>query len=251
MAILWQRSINGRQYEVRSAGNTRRLYTDGVFHSQFNPRNPLCGGVWDLLLLPALFSSSGAIQRVLVLGVGGGAVIHQLARHVTPREIVGIELNPVHLTIARRFFGLARRNVALVQADARRWLRDYDGPPFDLIIDDLYGEQDGEPLRAVAANAPWFTLLHRRLSAHGTLVFNFVSRDALRRCGYFVDRRVSRRFRSAWQFTTPLHENRVAAFLRGESYARVLRNNLKAAPGLGNALATGRLRYCARAMRPV
>lgn len=249
MATLWQRNIDGRHYEVRSAGNTRRLYTDGVFHSQFNPRQPLCGGVWDLLLLPALFAPRGAVQRVLVLGVGGGAVIHQLVRHVQPREITGIELNPVHLTVARRFFGLARRNLSLIRAEAQGWLRDYHGPPFDLIIDDLYGEQDGEPLRAVAADAAWFALLCRRLSAQGTLVFNFVDRAELRRCACLTDPRVARRFRSAWQFTTPQHENRVAAFLRGASDSRTLRDNLKATPGLGEALASGSLRYCVRPIR--
>ena len=45
MAILWQKIIKNTQYEVRSAGQTRRLYTDGVFHSQFNPQRAITGGV--------------------------------------------------------------------------------------------------------------------------------------------------------------------------------------------------------------
>ena len=55
MAILWQKKIKNTQYEVRSAGQTRRLYTDGVFHSQFNPNRAITGGVWDLLMLPTFF----------------------------------------------------------------------------------------------------------------------------------------------------------------------------------------------------
>ena len=70
MAIVWSRSAGGNQYEVRSAGQSIRLYKNGVFHSQWNPNRPLAGGVWDLLFIPALFADR-QISRVLVLGVGG------------------------------------------------------------------------------------------------------------------------------------------------------------------------------------
>ncbi len=40
---------------MRTAGKTLRLYTDGVFHSQFNPNHAVTGGVWDALMLPAFF----------------------------------------------------------------------------------------------------------------------------------------------------------------------------------------------------
>ena len=72
MALLWSEQDGDSRYEVRSAGNTRRLYTNGVFHSQYNPNNPVTGSVWDLLLLPAFFLPPGRPRRVLVLGVGGG-----------------------------------------------------------------------------------------------------------------------------------------------------------------------------------
>ena len=52
MALLWERRVEGTLYQVRSAGRTRRLYTNGVFHSQYNPVRPVTGSVWDLLLLP-------------------------------------------------------------------------------------------------------------------------------------------------------------------------------------------------------
>lgn len=58
MAIVWSRQLSGVHYEVRSAGNSLRLYTDGVFHSQYNPCRLITGHVWDLLMLPAFFLSS-------------------------------------------------------------------------------------------------------------------------------------------------------------------------------------------------
>ena len=41
MAILWQQTIDGNHYEVRTAGGSVRLYRNGVNHSQWNPKRPL------------------------------------------------------------------------------------------------------------------------------------------------------------------------------------------------------------------
>ncbi len=80
MAIVWSKKVAETRYEVRSAGSPLRLYTDGVFHSQYNPEQLLTGHVWDLLMLPAFFYPKNTIKRVLVLGVGGGAVVAYVTR---------------------------------------------------------------------------------------------------------------------------------------------------------------------------
>jgi len=243
MAVLWQKKTNGMHYEVRTAGQTRRLYTNGVLHSQFNPYRPLTGGVWDLLMLPAFFFPRGRIQRILVLGVGGGAVI-QLLRHLEkPTEVVGVELNPVHLRIAKRFFGVDSKVASLYQADAVEWIRDYGGPPFDMIIDDLFGDCGGEPIRAVPPNAAWFDVLDKHLTRSGLVVMNFVCSRTLRDCAYFSSRRIAHRFASVFQLTLPLYENLVGAFLKTESSSRILRKNLIATPGLDHACGPNRLAY--------
>jgi len=45
MAIIWQKNIDGTKYEVRAAGKTRRLYTNGVCHSEFNPDKLVTGSI--------------------------------------------------------------------------------------------------------------------------------------------------------------------------------------------------------------
>ncbi len=243
MAILWHKHVNGTHYEIRTAGQTRRLYTDGVFHSQFNPNRPVTGGVWDLLLLPAFFYPAGDLQRILVLGVGGGAVIRQLLHFIRPAAITGVELNSVHLYAATRFFGAARRNVVLHHADAVRWMQRYRGPKFDMIIDDLFGEADGEPVRAVQAERCWCHTLRAHLAPNGVLVANFISTLELRHSAYVMDRDLSRRFKAAFQLTTPLNENAIGAFLRMDANRCDLRNRLRATPGLNPELKTSRLSY--------
>ena len=226
MAILWQKKIENTQYEVRSAGQTRRLYTDGVFHSQFNPNRAITGGVWDLLMLPAFFYPSGDIQRVLVLGVGGGAVIHQLQRYFKPVEIIGIELNPVHIMVAKRYFGITNKLAQLVEADAIEWLENYSGPPFDMIIDDLFGEQDGEPVRAIKANKTWFEKLNSHLSPEGLLVMNFVSNNDLKNCAAVSYKKIAGLFSSTFQFTLSHYDNAIGAFLKKTSTSQILRKNI-------------------------
>jgi spermidine synthase len=243
MAILWSRQEGDSRYEVRSAGNTRRLYTNGVFHSQYNPKQPVTGSVWDLLLLPAFFLPPGSVRRVLVLGVGGGAVIRQLNHFLQPERIVGVELNPVHLEVAREFFDVEAANVELHQADARWWLKRYRGEPFDMIIDDIFSDADGEPQRAVAADGPWMRVLLKQLTPHGVLVCNFGSVQELKACACFTQAAVGRQFARAFQLTTPLYENAIGAFLRQPSESAVLRQRLRGVPGLNPDRKSSRLNY--------
>lgn len=249
MALLWSRNIGGVLYEVRTAGRTRRLYTDGIFHSQFNPGRPVGGSVWDLLMLPAFFLPPGAVRRVLVLGVGGGAVIRLLQHFVQPERIVGIELNPVHLSVARRFFGIGGKRVELHEADAAGWMRRYRGEPFDLIIDDLFGGSGGEPVRAVEARPEWFRTLLRPLAPHGALVMNFAGVEELGRAWY-GSAATRRRFRAGFRLSTAQNENAVGAFLRRDADSATLRRRLAGVPGLDPARKSTRLRYRIRRLQP-
>lgn len=243
MAIVWSKHSKGTLYEVRSAGNSLRLYTDGVFHSQYNPRQLLTGHVWDLLMLPAFFYSEKKIKRVLVMGVGGGAVIHMLRQFVSPEKIVGVELNPVHISVARRFFSLKHPSIELVEADAVAWLKNYTGKKFDMIIDDLFAEKDGEPVSVVDADAKWFSNMLKHLNSDGVIVRNFINRQALMSSAGISHKAIANKFASVFQLTSHLNENYVAAYVRQQSSSRELRNNLIATPGLNPDLKTCRLRY--------
>jgi spermidine synthase len=243
VAIVWQQIIDDTHYEVRSAGYSLRLYTDGVFHSQYNPNHPVTRSIWDLLMLPAFFYPKGEIQRVLVLGVGGGSVIHLLERYVQPSEIVGIELNPIHVSVAKRFFGVDDTKAILHQADAVDWLRDYQGAPFDMIIDDLFGELDGEGERAVALDKEWFTLLNKNLTPHGLLVVNVISENTMEESAYYHNRRVNGYFKTSFRLTMGNYENIIMAFLKKESTASFLRSNIAQVSGLNSRSGPNKLSF--------
>lgn len=239
MALLWRQWVGTTLYEVRTAGNTRRLYSNGVLHSQYNEQRPVTGNVWDLLLLPA-FLATGPLRRVLVLGVGGGAVIRQLQHFVQPERILGVELNPVHLRVARHFFGVAGPGVELQRAEARQWLADYDGPPFDLVIEDLFGEAAGQPVRAIAADRDWLTGLDRVLAPGGILVMNFPSLGELRAA---TAQRDHARHVSVLRLASPQNDNAVGVFLPRTLAHGELQRRLGRVPELDARRRGCRLRY--------
>lgn len=226
MAVIWEKTLNGKQYEVRSAGQTMRLYTDGVFHSQYNSRNSLTGNVWDLISLPGFFLERSQIRRVLVLGVGGGAVIRQFRSWFPECHVTGIELDKMHLYIARRFFGLNDNNIDLVEMDALHWVRNFRGLPFDIIVDDLFAEVDGEPERVVAANRKWVNELSRILAPNGMLIMNFICSKELRSSAFFNNPHIQKKFRQIFRFMTPLYENNIGVFLQQKSSVNEWRRHI-------------------------
>ena len=234
MAVIWQKTLQGKQYEVRTAGQTCRLYTDGVFHSQYNPGKHLTGNVWDLLSLPSFFLEPHQVRRVLVLGVGGGAVVRQLLKWYPDVEIVGVELDKNHITISKRFFGLNHKQVSLIEANAITWLKAYRGMAFDIVIDDLFGEVNGEPERVIAASSSWVKQLARNLSMHGMLIMNFTESKDYRSNAVFYDKVLQKKFKMVYKFTTPLYENNMAVMLQIPCKTNQWRKRILAMPELSN-----------------
>ena len=249
MALIWTKKVSGVCYEVRSAGKSIRLYTDGVFHSQYNSRQILTGHVWDLLMIPAFFLPEHSVKRVLVLGVGGGAVLHMLRYFISPDNITGVELNPVHLQVARRFFDLKHTSIKLIEADAICWLKDYQGEKFDIIIDDLFTEKDGEPVPVANANRAWFLSMLKHLTKQGLIVRNFISKDDLLESAGVSHSFINKKFTSIFQLSNSLNENFVGVYAKSALNSALLRKNLINVPELNVRLKTCRLNYRIRQLK--
>jgi predicted membrane-bound spermidine synthase len=214
MAVIWETVRDGQRYQVRTAGRSVRLYEGGILHTQTHPERLFTGSVWDLLALPALMMPARSIRRVLVLGVGGGSVLRQLQHLVGPVHITGVEYNELHLRLAQRFFGLGPKVADLVHAEAGAFVHAWAGEPFDMIIDDIFAEKDGQPARAITADATWLTALRRLLSPTGVLVTNFVSAREFRVSAHgpkHLDRQL---FAAGFSLSTPHCENIITALFR-------------------------------------
>jgi len=214
MAVIWKQNIEGNLYEVRTAGASIRLYRNGVNHSQWNPNRPLSGSIWDLIVLPTLYRCQGSIQDVLVLGFGAGAVGRQIHELVQPERIVGIELDPIHLSIADGFFECSE-SCDMIAADAVEWVEESEEQgAYDVIIEDLYSEEDGIPVRCVPMDEAWCKKLAALLKPNGMLIFNMIEPRKVKHLPPFKSTSLKKRFPESVMYRIDGYENRIVAFSR-------------------------------------
>jgi len=160
VGVLWETTEGGMHYSVRSAGDSVRLYTNGVFHTQWNPSRPF---------------------------------------------------DPIHINIAKQWFGVAKTNSNVHHADAIRWIKSYSGKQYDIIIDDLFGHEEGEPLRAQALTQTWIRTLSSSLSPAGLLIVNCVSRAELTTA---LPSFAKQGFNYAYRWSLPEYDNVIGVFSR-------------------------------------
>jgi len=223
MSLLWEFTSQDTHYSVRSAGESIRLYSNGVFHTQWNPRKPFAGGVWDCLSLPALYRTADSQPRVLILGLGGGAVVQQLQWLLPDAHITAVEIDPIHIQVAREWFGITDAMADVIEADAVDWLAQYKGPKFDYIVDDLFGHLSSDVIRSNQLDTRWVNDLCACLNSNGTIVCNCESTKQLRtslsayRGHAFVD---------AYSWQLPNYENAIGVFLREPTDSKAWSRNL-------------------------
>jgi predicted membrane-bound spermidine synthase len=242
MAVIWEQQQEGVLYQVRSQGACLRLYANGVQHSEFHPERLATGSVWDLLWLPALLGEPRRLRRVLLLGLGGGSLIPPLRELLRPEHLVAVELDPHHLAVAREVFAVLGEETEIVLGDAVAWLNDYQGPPFDLIIEDLFAPDNQAVSRAVPADREWLETLERNVSDHGLLVMNFGDFQEYRRSDAAHANALvgwTHRFRLSCDDC----HNAVIAFTREPARSVHLRRRIQCHPLLEPLLRQGKLGY--------
>ena len=212
MAVVWSQTIESNHYEVRSAGASLRLYRNGVHHSQWNPNRPLNGSIWDLLILPALHRPEAALESALLLGFGAGTAGRLLTSIAGLERVVGVELDPIHLSIADGFFDCSE-GCELVAGDAVEWVHaGGEGEQFDFVLDDLYGEDEGMPVRYAPLDLDWFRRVSDLVAPGGMLVLNTVEPEKVPMLSPLKHRELRARFNYVKVFRMDGYENRIVAF---------------------------------------
>src|SRR5439155_14690140 len=96
-----------------------------AIHSVYRPPGELTG-VWDYFLLAPDFRPAQPAppvpRRVAILGLAGGTAATQMTRvYGGGIDITGVEIDPVLVDVAQRYFHLDEPNVHPVVQDARYW----------------------------------------------------------------------------------------------------------------------------------
>jgi MFS family permease len=134
------------------------------------------GEVWDWMALTALLPTPhGERTDILIVGLAGGTVSNLITRPLSPLlpdfAITGIELDPVVIEVADRFFDLDRSHLETIAADGRTWLRASDRE-FDLIILDAYRQPS---IPDHLATVEYFEDVRAHLAPGGLAVLNVFS----------------------------------------------------------------------------
>ncbi len=239
MALQYFKQEGNTRYEVRNAGASLRLYSNGVMHSQYNPNAPINGAIWDLLLLPGFFANKPP-ERILVLGLGGGTIVHLLRLFFPLSHITCVELDAEHIYIAQQHFNIPADNVSVLHGDAYQFLQNNQSSPadhFDWIIDDVFQHTSGEPERQTPLNE-LYDLYRKCLSTDGVLSINVIAANQKKQV-----KQLSQQFKTAYEFSHPLYVNCIVTMLDvGCSTAR-FRENLKQHKILNQSLKSCRLNY--------
>jgi len=231
------RSSRGKKARSRVVvqGGGRELRVDGTFASFYKPGQVTTGSVWDALGASVLALPSARRIRVLVLGLGGGSVA-RLVRALAPRaQIVGVEIDPEVVALARRWFDLDDLRVDLVVDDARRFLA-RERRRFDAVIEDVFvgrGRAVHKPTWMIEEGLPQAA---ERVAEGGILTSNTLDETSE------VAAVLRARFPGLVEIGVSDYDNRVLVAGSGSLSGRALRDAVVATPELAGSVRALRFR---------
>ncbi len=122
----------------------------------------------QIMLLGLLFSDA---RRMVLLGLGGGGLVHCLSHHYPQSSITVIELRQAVIDIAYDWFDLPRSdNLQVINADALSYMKKLKQGSCDIIFSDLY---EAAGMSACQAQQDFIVACYQALSESGCLVLNF------------------------------------------------------------------------------
>lgn len=220
---------------VHESRHGRELIVDGTFASLLRPGLATTGSVWDAIAAPVLALPPGRRRRFLILGLGGGSVA-RILRAVAPRaQIVGVEVDPEVVAVARRDFELGALRAELVRDDALAVLG-RERRRFDAIFDDVFVGRGDAVHKPAWLPHPGHDLARRRLAPGGLLVTNTL--DEAR----FIARSLRAAHPGVVQLEIEGFDNRILVGGPAVLAARPLRAAIAASPVLRDTLPALRLR---------
>src|SRR5262245_2635940 len=160
---------------VRGARRTLRI--DGSFASTWQPGRATTGSVWDALACALLALPPPQRRCVLLLGLGGGSAA-RVVRAVAPRaRIVGVEIDPEVVRLARRWFDLDALGVEVVVDDAAAFL-ERTRRRFDAVLEDVFVGDARRLRKPPGFPEPALDHVRRALRPRGVVACNTLDESA-------------------------------------------------------------------------
>jgi predicted membrane-bound spermidine synthase len=111
------------------------------------------------------------IRRILILGLGGGAIPSYLGRFLPDATIDTVELDPGVIDIAKKYFGMRETAKSRIYAGDGRVFLNRHNEPYDLIVADAF---TGSYIPFHLMTKEFYRLVRDRLAPHGVAAFNII-----------------------------------------------------------------------------
>lgn len=196
--MAWQRGGGQIEFErkslyshirVRRNGTVRSLIFvrdsgEEAYESQVNLRSP---HVLYFSYLKHMFASylfKQEHERVMIVGLGGGSMVHFLQKHDPEVNVEAIEIDPLVVELAERYFAVRQNDkVRLVIADAFDFLKRTRNK-YDTIYMDAFlkpsAETDSTGVPLQLRTQQFYREIQELLTENGTVVFNINPHAGLR-----------------------------------------------------------------------
>jgi spermidine synthase len=170
--LVFEKDTFYHHIRITDDGDVRELHFDNSNQSAIYKSKPLVSayGFTEYLHLGRVLVPDP--KNVLVIGLGGGIVAHQLLAELPHAQIDCAEIDPEVIDVARRYFDFPQSDPRLRVAaeDGRRFLTKSDRRYDMIIVDAFY--KDSVPFHLVTRE--FYALCRQKMTPHGVLVLNMV-----------------------------------------------------------------------------
>ncbi len=171
---LQERTTPFNTMAVVQVGDRIDLDVEGATYATWHPERLLTGYSWDALSVACLLRVGGPPRSILLLGLGGGTVSRQLRRFLPDVRLVGVEIDPGVVELARKHLHLDDSGVEVNVADAYEWLA-ASNEHFDVVIDDLFLTGATDVVRSRVPEGDTLDLVRKRVAPGGLVVANLIT----------------------------------------------------------------------------
>ena len=155
---------------------TTRVRNETNYHSIIDLKDPDDLPVPYTRLMPAALVYPQNIERILMIGLGGGSISTYLGRALPEVQIDVVELDPGVTAAGRRYFGLLETDkVHFIECDGRVYLNRHK-TLYDLVLLDAYREL-GVPFHLLTRE--FYELVKARLTPGGAVGSNLAGNTEL------------------------------------------------------------------------
>lgn len=169
--ILLDRDTFYHHLLVSEAQGSRYLDFDNLRQSAMTVADPLDLRLAYTRTMALAVAFRPAARRVLFIGVGGGSIPKRLRHDFPDTTIDAVDIDPVVLDVAQRFFGVPRDGRLRLYAEDGRLFLQKGGEAYDVVFLDAYNS-DTIPFHLTTLE--FYQELQQRLAPDGIVVSNII-----------------------------------------------------------------------------